>query len=98
LKLKCEEPLSKFAFKLNLRRYMAVPWWFRQGLEPDRDPPPPRGSVSPDRDGAARAASALAELGTPRFASFKKVGRCRLPVSKPMSKAPMVSALETRIS
>ena len=54
----------------------------------------------------AAAAAAAAELATLQEEAGKKeaaasaamVGRCRLTVSKPMLKAPIVSALERRIS
>jgi len=57
LKLKCDEPLSNFAFNFNLRRYSKV---------------------------------LLSECDS-------LVGRCRLTVSNPVLKEPMVSVLETII-
>jgi len=55
LKLKCDERLPNFAFKINLRRYQ----WERYRLD--------------------------------------MVGRCRLTVSRPVFKAPIVSTLDTVI-
>jgi len=71
LKLKHYNPLSRFAFNFNLRRYIS--------------------------DSCTSAALAnMSSSGNP--AAAHAVGQCRLTVSKPVLKAPMVSALETIIS
>jgi hypothetical protein len=155
LRLKCDEPLSNFAFNFNLRRYskalvreVEIPSRFTHdavragdrvfladtggghGIELEL-PDPMQGPVNvlhsaeftltehvntlaPAGDPARphllwallhnRGASklVLADLATgERVREIKdvanKVGRCRLPVSKPVLKAPMVSALEAII-
>ena len=50
-----------------------------------------------DVKAALRRGAARLELGAWEQAEEDLAGRCRLPVSKPVLKAPMVSALETKI-
>ena len=67
-KKKYDVPLSRFAFKCNLRRYMM----------------------------AIIPAHIMRSVGG-GYDNESLVGRCRLTVSKPVLKAPMVSALEAII-
>jgi hypothetical protein len=98
LKVKCDEPLSKFAFNFNLRRYnlddATVPH-FCQLVHPKL-------LYQLNLTGQAALIEGLKEIKMQEedlsFLSEEyKVGRCRLTVSNPELKARLVSALETKM-
>ena len=83
MKQKYDEPHSDFAFDFNMRRYAMA----------SANPQYGRGCAGEYHvfDAAREGLMTGGGVGA-------KVGRCRLTVSKPVLKAPMVSALETTIS
>ena len=82
LKLKYDELLSSFAFNFNLRRYTMN----------DSRAKEARGKIK-----ALLTANHAWCIHHTMMAEDFKVRRCRLPVSNPVLKAPMVSALGARI-
>ena len=103
MKLKCDEPLSNFAFNVNLRRYNE-----EYALDPQRGRPATGGActfftphaVAPNSHSTKNKADAPhAQRQRPErpVNLMFLVGRCRLPVSKPELKARLVSALETNM-
>jgi hypothetical protein len=89
LKLQHDEPVSNFAFNFNLRRYtegllvFSLQWIVGRGGETSLA----IASLSSNGE----EAGAFVAAADPALLT---VGRCRLTVSTPMVKAPMVSALE----
>ena len=82
--LKCDEPLSTFAFTFNLRRHTEA----RAVLAARR-------RRNADARTARRQVQHHNSPGAIREVEKRLVGRCRLIVSKPVLKAPMIAALET---
>jgi len=85
LKLKYHELLSTIAFNFNLRRYSEALLMKRLGKEAN--------------SGARRRlrSEKADENADEKADKITKVGQCRLRVSKPVLKAPMVSAFEATI-
>jgi hypothetical protein len=113
LKLEYDETLSNFALKFNLRRYITATHLGRQPPDVPMPVSyhGTRGwkghlECMQATDEAAAAGSVVKNAGSlsthgAALTSMRKgatlVGRCRLTVSNPTLKAPMVSALETII-
>jgi len=108
LKLDCDDPVSTSAFKFNLRRYIKVfdiLQMERVECSINLSPFPTKllsGTVIPT--GVYFLMKNVDILFLFKFDVlllnidlFSLVGRCRLTVSKPVLKAPMVSALDATI-
>jgi len=101
LKLRYDGPVSNCAFKISLRRYTecslvhvdANPVDAAWGGDRPAFPTAPL-RVHPIQFSGNSVADKLADI---RKQLTAQVGRCRLTVSKPVLKAPLVSALETKM-
>jgi len=119
LKLKCDEPLSNFAFDYNSRRYTkvkaAIDGVYGRDVAyvmtpcggcpqevtfhgVDADLPPMVANTSKLTGGIDNGTSFVFEVTTVLdYSEDYEVGRCMLTVSKPVLKASLVSAHETKI-
>ena len=89
------EALSSSAlFTFNLRHYTTVP-----AISPEQFPAYSLGTNLDPKHLAAESdpASSIGKHLMDPFTNKTTVGRCRLTVSKPELKAPLLSALETEI-